>query len=82
MKKMRKVQIGLEIAIIVLTFGNVINNALGDNDPRIYSLCALVILGSVRAIMLERRLDEEENSNNWALRQIMKLLEIPQKDEK
>lgn len=81
MKKMCKVQIGLEIAIIVLMFGNVINNALSDNDPRIYSLCALAILGSVRAIMLEKQIDAEENRNYWALRQIMKLLGIPQKDE-
>lgn len=81
MKKMRKVQIGLEIAIIVLAFGSVINNALSDNDPRIYSLCALVILGSVRAIMMERQLDAEEKRNYWALSAIMDMIGIPQKKE-
>ena len=81
MKKMRKVQIGLEIAIIVLMFVSVIDNALSDNDPRIYSLCALVILGSVRVIMMVRQLDVEEKRNYWAIGKIMDMIGIPQKKE-
>lgn len=80
MKKTTKVQIFFECVIIGCSLWTAVSNALVGNNTQIYVLCALVILGGIRGIMMLRTIDCLDRSNDWAFGKIMDHYGLSRKD--
>lgn len=80
MKNTKNVSIALNSVIIGLTVVNAAMNATGANGTKILCMAALVVISCVRCMMLECWLDKEVRGHEWALRQLMRLIGIKEKN--